>query len=67
MHKPECAELNFFEIKDSLAYKHKISGLRICYTKMCSFQRVVLEKTFESPLDSKEIKLVNPKENTLGS
>ena len=27
------------------------------------FQTVVLEKTFESPLDSKEIKPVNPKEN----
>ena len=25
--------------------------------------RLVLEKTLESPLDSKEIKLVNPKEN----
>ena len=27
------------------------------------FQTVVLEKTLESPLDSKEIKPVNPKEN----
>ena len=27
------------------------------------FQTVVLENTLESPLDSKEIKLVNPKEN----
>ena len=27
------------------------------------FQTVVLEKTIESPLDCKEIKLVNPKEN----
>ena len=27
------------------------------------FQTVVLEKTLESPLDSKEIKLVNPKGN----
>ena len=27
------------------------------------FWTVVLEKTFESPLDSKEIKSVNPKEN----
>ena len=27
------------------------------------FQTVVLEKTFESPLDSKAIKPVNPKEN----
>ena len=27
------------------------------------FQTVVLEKTLESPLDSKEIKAVNPKEN----
>ena len=27
------------------------------------FQKVVLEKTLESPLDSKQIKLVNPKEN----
>ena len=27
------------------------------------FQIVVLEKTLESPLDSKEIKLVNPKGN----
>ena len=26
---------------------------------------VVLEKTLESPLDSKEIKQVNPEENTL--
>ena len=30
--------------------------------KWC-FQIMVLEKTLESPLDSKEIKLVNPKEN----
>ena len=29
------------------------------------FWTVVLEKTFESPLDSKEIKPVNPKENQL--
>ena len=29
------------------------------------FWTVVLEKTFESPLDSKEIKLVNPKGNQL--
>ena len=28
-----------------------------------SFRTVVLEKTFESPLDSKEIKPVNPKGN----
>ena len=27
------------------------------------FQIVVLEKTLESPLDSKEIELLNPKEN----
>ena len=27
------------------------------------FQTVVLEKTLESPLDSKEIKVVNPKGN----
>ena len=26
---------------------------------------MVLEKTLESPLDSKEIKLINPKENQL--
>ena len=31
--------------------------------KNCCFQIVVLEKTLESPLDSKEIKLVNPKGN----
>ena len=29
------------------------------------FQTVVLEKTLESPLDSREIQPVNPKENTL--
>ena len=29
------------------------------------FQTVVLEKTFESPLDSKEIKPVNPRKSTL--
>ena len=29
------------------------------------FRTVVLEKTLESPLDSKEIKPVNPKENQL--
>ena len=28
-----------------------------------SFQTVVLEKTLDSPLDSKEIKLVHPKGN----
>ena len=32
-------------------------------SKNWCFQTVVLEKTFESPLDSKEIKPVNPKEN----
>ena len=31
--------------------------------KNCCFWIVVLEKTLESPLDSKEIKPVNPKEN----
>ena len=31
--------------------------------KNCHFQTVVLEKTLESPLDSKEIKPVNPKRN----
>ena len=29
----------------------------------CGVRTVVLEKTLESPLDCKEIKLVNPKEN----
>ena len=29
------------------------------------FQTMVLEKTLESPLDSKEIKAVNPKQNQL--
>ena len=32
-------------------------------TKTWSFQIVVLEETLESPLDSKEIKPVNPKRN----
>ena len=31
-------------------------------TNNCCIQFVVLEKTLESPLDSKEIKPVNPKE-----
>ena len=31
--------------------------------KKCCFWTVVLEKTLESPLDSKGIKLVNPKGN----
>ena len=31
--------------------------------KNCCFWNVVLEKTLESPLDCKEIKPVNPKEN----
>ena len=31
--------------------------------KNCCFQAMVLEKTLESPLDSKEIKPVNPKGN----
>ena len=35
-----------------------------CQKKWC-FQTVVLDKTLESPLDSKEIKLVNPKGNQL--
>ena len=35
-----------------------ISALILWY-----FQTVLLQKTFESPLDSKEIKPVNPKEN----
>ena len=34
-----------------------------CVLKNLCFQIVVLEKTPESPLDSKEIKPVNPKEN----
>ena len=34
-----------------------------CTPKSWCFQTVVLEKTLESPLDSKEIKWVNPKEN----
>ena len=33
--------------------------------KICCFWTVVLEKTLESPLDSKEIKPVNPKRNQL--
>ena len=33
--------------------------------KNLGFQTVVLEKTLESPLDNKEIKSVNPKENQL--
>ena len=33
------------------------------WIKNWCFWTVVLEKTFESPLDSKEIQLVNPKEN----
>ena len=33
--------------------------------KNCCFWIVVLERTLESPLDSKEIKPVNPKENQL--
>ena len=32
-------------------------------TKNCCFQTVVLKKTLESPLDSKEIKPFNPKRN----
>ena len=31
------------------------------YARELSFQTVVLKKTLEGPLDSKEIKLVNPK------
>ena len=34
-----------------------------CALKNCYFWTVVLEKTLESPLDSKEIKPVNPKGN----
>ena len=34
-----------------------------CAPKIWCFQTVVLEKTLESPLDCKEIKPVNPKEN----
>ena len=34
-----------------------------CVSKNWCFQSVVLEKTLESPLDSKEIKPVNPKGN----
>ena len=33
--------------------------------KNCCFRTVVLEKTLESPLDSKDIKPVNPKQNQL--
>ena len=33
---------------------------------MICFQTVVLEKTLESPLDSKEIKSINPKGNQPG-
>ena len=35
------------------------------HRKIDAFQTTVLEKTLKSPLDSKEIKPVNPKGNTL--
>ena len=35
---------------------------KVEHQRMC-FQIVVLEKTLENPLDSKEIKLLNPKVN----
>ena len=34
----------------------------LCSAKVFEFDVLVLEKTLESPLDSKEIKPVNPKE-----
>ena len=37
------------------------------HQRIDAFEFTVLEKNFESPLDSKEIKPVNPKGNTLGS
>ena len=36
---------------------------RLSIEELMLLNSVVLEKTLESPLNSKEIKLVNPKEN----
>ena len=59
-----------FSISPSNEYSGLISfrmdwlGLLFCWApKNWRFQTVVLEKTLESPLDSKEIKPVNPKGN----
>ena len=41
----------------------RVGSLKRLMPKNWCFQNVVLEKTLESPLDSKEIKAVNPKGN----
>ena len=44
-------------------YRWELDDKESCVPKNWHFQIVVLEKTLESPLDSKEIKPVNPKGN----
>ena len=46
----------------SLSYTNPFTMTRLWSMKGC-FQTVMLDKTLKSPLDSKEIKPVNPKEN----
>ena len=49
--------------RTSPAIKKTLSLGWICFFPNWGFQTVVLEKTLENPLDSKEIKPVNPKGN----
>ena len=51
----------YFANKDP--YSQRCGFMDVRVLKSWCFWTVVLEKTFESPLDSKEIKSVNPKEN----
>ena len=59
------------KVPDSQSYGFSSSHVQMCelnyregwVPKNWCFQTVVLEKTLKSPLDSKEVKPVNPKEN----
>ena len=46
-------------------YRCESCTIKKAESQRTDFQIVVLEKTLESPLDSKEIKSVNPKGNQL--
>ena len=58
----ECVEVVYCH-PAYLTYMQRTSCEIPGWIKNWCFWTVVLEKTFESPLDSKEIQLVNPKEN----
>ena len=52
-----------YEFSSSHVWMWKLDYKKAWGSKNWCFQTVVVEKTLESPLDSKEIKSVNPKGN----